>query len=133
MANKMDADKNFDKNLDKNLDKLDQKNYLNSLFDFYQNLFTEKQKEYFIAYYFEDYSLREIAEDKNVSSNAVYDQIKTIEKTLEKYEDCLHLWSLNQKRDNLIEQINTINNQAELDSSKKKELIHQLLEELKNI
>ena len=33
-----------------------------SLFDIYQELLTTKQQEYFILYYYEDYSLKEIAE-----------------------------------------------------------------------
>ena len=46
------------------------------LFDVYQSLLTKKQRDYFLAYYFDDLSLSEIDDNFNVSSNAVFDQIK---------------------------------------------------------
>ena len=57
-----------------------------ALFDTYQELLTEKQKYYFVLYYYEDLTLSEIAENKNVSRNAVFDQIKKVINILEEYE-----------------------------------------------
>ncbi len=64
---------------------------LNRLFSHYQNLLTEKQKDYFKMYYFNDYSLSEIAEIMNVSRNAVYDQLKRVEVKLLEFEEALKL------------------------------------------
>lgn len=89
--------------IDKKTNKLEYKNYINSLFDLYSSLLTEKQIEYFKYYYFLDYSLREIASIYNVSSNAIYDQITKIEEALEKYESLLHLKELNEKRLDVLE------------------------------
>lgn len=61
------------------------------LFDVYQSLLTKKQRDYFLAYYFDDLSLSEIADNFNVSRNAVFDQIKKTLAILEEYEEKLHL------------------------------------------
>lgn len=65
--------------------------YLNELYDFYKELFTEKQQEYFEDYYFENLSLSEIAENNKVSRNAVFNQLKIVEKKLYEYEEKLKL------------------------------------------
>lgn len=72
---------------------MDRKIYLNNLYDYYCDLFTDKQKEYFEEYYFNDLSLSEIAENNNVSRNAVHGQIKIIEEKLEYYEQTLNLYT----------------------------------------
>jgi len=52
------------------------------LFDFFGDLLTEKQKEYFDLYYNEDLSLSEIAESAGISKQGVYDIISRAEKIL---------------------------------------------------
>ncbi|OYW72759.1 MAG: DNA-binding protein [Aerococcus viridans] len=66
-------------------------NEINSLLTFYGDLLTEKQRVYIELYYAEDYSLGEIAENFDVSRQAVYDNIRRTEKSLLKYENHLHL------------------------------------------
>lgn len=66
-------------------------NEMNSLLTFYGDLLTEKQRVYIELYYAEDYSLGEIAENFDVSRQAVYDNIRRTEKSLLKYENHLHL------------------------------------------
>ena len=66
-----------------------------ALFDTYKELLTEKQQEYFILYYYEDLSLKEIADFKNVSRNAVFDQIKKVINIIENYEDVLMVYKRN--------------------------------------
>ena len=63
-----------------------------ALFDTYKELLTTKQQEYFVLYYYEDFTLSEIADEKNVSRNAVFDQIKKVLHILEEYEDKLKLY-----------------------------------------
>lgn len=62
-----------------------------ALYDLYSNLLTEKQKNYFEDYYFMDLSLAEIAENNNVSRNAVFDQIKRTVNALNEIEEALKL------------------------------------------
>ena len=46
-------------------------NYLTSLYDYYKDLLTNKQRDYFEEYYFENLLMDEIAENNGVSKNAV--------------------------------------------------------------
>jgi RNA polymerase sigma factor (sigma-70 family) len=66
---------------------LEKKTYYQMLFNFYGNLLTEKQKELFIAYYENDFSLHEIAEEFGISRNAVHDALKNAVKNLEHFEE----------------------------------------------
>ena len=71
---------------------LEKTNQMNALFDFYGALLTEKQKEYMQLYYGDDYSLGEIADEFNVSRQAIYDNIRRTEKILIEYENKLSLF-----------------------------------------
>ena len=67
------------------------------LFDYYGNLLTEKEQIYFKDYYFENLSLSEIAQNYNVSRNAVHKQIKSCEIKLEQYEEKLGIINRDEK------------------------------------
>lgn len=70
---------------------LEKSEQMNILFDFYSKLLTEKQRDYMNLYYVEDFSLGEIAEQFNVSRQAVYDNLKRSEDILKSYEDKLQI------------------------------------------
>ncbi|MGX7243287.1 putative DNA-binding protein [Enterococcus quebecensis] len=72
---------------------IEKTNRMNALFEFYSTLLTEKQMNYMEMYYADDFSLGEIAEEYEVSRQAVYDNIKRTGKILEEYEKKLHLFS----------------------------------------
>ncbi|WP_347550375.1 putative DNA-binding protein [Pseudalkalibacillus hwajinpoensis] len=78
---------------------------INSLFDFYQSLLTPKQRNYMALYYLDDYSLGEIAEEFQVSRQAVYDNIKRTEQMIEEYEAKLLLFERYIKRQELLKQL----------------------------
>jgi predicted DNA-binding protein YlxM (UPF0122 family) len=61
------------------------------LYDFYGELLTEHQKEIYEQFVLEDLSLGEIARDAGISRQGVHDLIKRCNKTLQGYEDKLHL------------------------------------------
>ncbi len=82
---------------------LEQRTYYINLFDIYKELLTEKQQNYFIEYYLEDFSLKEISETYNVSRNAVFDQVKKVVAILEDYENKLKINCKNNKIKELIE------------------------------
>lgn len=70
---------------------IERTNRMNRLFDFYGSLLTEKQRSYMLLYFADDYSLGEIAEDFDVSRQAIYDNIRRTEQILTDYERKLHL------------------------------------------
>lgn len=57
------------------------------LFDFYGELLTERQKEFFDLYYNEDLSLSEIAENNGISRQGVRDVIVRAEGIMQEIED----------------------------------------------
>ena len=65
--------------------------YLNEIYIYYKELFTEKQQMYFEDYYMNDLSLSEIAENYNISRNAVHNQLKIVEEKILYYEETLGL------------------------------------------
>ncbi len=78
---------------------------INYLYDFYQTLLTEKQQSYMSLYYLDDYSLGEIANEYEVSRQAVYDNIKRTEAMLEEYEAKLLLFQKFQERNEWISKV----------------------------
>lgn len=70
---------------------MDKVAWITLLFDFYGQLLTEKQREFIDLYYGNDFSLGEIAENYNISRQAVYDSIKRAENVLNDYEKKLGL------------------------------------------
>ena len=61
------------------------------LFDFYGDLLTERQKEFYDLYYNEDLSLAEIAENYGISRQGVRDVIVRAEASMTEIEDKTHL------------------------------------------
>ena len=60
-----------------------------SLYEIYGALLTEKQRQCLELYFCEDYSLAEVAEEMQVSRQAIHDLLKRVEQTLEHYEEML--------------------------------------------
>ena len=65
---------------------LDDTFFRTMLFDYYGDLLTEKQKEYFDLHYNSDLSLFEIAEMSGTSRQAVWDIIRRAEQSLRDIE-----------------------------------------------
>lgn len=61
------------------------------LYDFYGELLNEHQRKIFEDFVFNDLSLGEIAEEQDISRQAVHDLVKRSTKKLEEYENKLHL------------------------------------------
>lgn len=61
------------------------------LFEVYGELLAEKQKNYVRDYYLYDLSLKEVADEYNISRASVLDTLKQATKKLEEFEETLHL------------------------------------------
>lgn len=75
------------------------------LYDYYGELFSDKQREYFEEYYFDNLSLAEIAENEDKSRNAIHKVLKGVISKLYEYEDKLGLYKKEKKLKNVIAKI----------------------------
>lgn len=78
------------------------------LFDFYQDLLTDKQKDLLREYYFEDLSLGELAEQHDISRQSAFDTIKKAEQKLLDYESKLGLFAKYQSQQQVLLKIKGI-------------------------
>ncbi|MFX3624628.1 MAG: putative DNA-binding protein [Ectobacillus sp.] len=99
---------------------------MNYLYDFYQSLLTPKQRSYMSLYYLDDYSLGEIAEEFNVSRQAVYDNIKRTEAMLEEYENKLLLFRKFQERKQLVAKLKDLINKDEHVNEQVKQVVEAI-------
>lgn len=79
---------------------MENRDYLIILYDYYGELLSDDNKKYFEDYYFDNLSLAEIAENNNVSRNAVHKHIRSTQKKLSFYESKLKLY----EKDKIIKQ-----------------------------
>lgn len=96
------------------MDMLEKKIEVMELYDMYQNLLTQTQKNYIEAYYYEDMSITEISDEFNVSRNAVHDQIKRTVKKIYSLEEKINLRNKSIIRGKLIDQIKDLNKDDEI-------------------
>ena len=80
---------------------MEERDRIIELYDIYNSLLTDKQREYFEDYYYSDLSISEIAEEYEISRNGVHDQLKRVVNTLYKYESLLKLKEKMDKINNL--------------------------------
>lgn len=80
---------------------MDERLYLINLYDYYGDLLTQKQKDYFEEYYFNNLTLLEISENYEVSRNAVHKQLKEVEEKLKHYEQCLKIYKKHKRIEEL--------------------------------
>ena len=71
--------------------------YYNELYDLYGKLLTDKQREQFEDYYFNNLSFSELAENYNVSRNAIFKQLKITKEKLLEFDNALKLYEKKKK------------------------------------
>lgn len=105
---------------------------LSQLFDFYGDLLTPRQQEIMRYYFYQDYSLGEIAENLDISRQGVYDHLKRAEEQLRDYEDRLGIFAsyrvLQEETDCLLE---GLNQEEPLDEERRQRLL-QAVRRIKN-
>lgn len=80
----MEKEKDSDKGLEERV-------RLSMLYDFYGALLKDNQQQMFEAYFLEDFSISEIAEDMGITRQGVHDGIKRVSRQLKEYEEKLGL------------------------------------------
>ena len=81
---------------------MEERDLLIILYDYYESILSDKQKEYFSLYYFDNLSLSEISENLGVSRNAIHKSLKGIEILLLDYEDKLKIYDKTKKIEEII-------------------------------
>jgi len=131
----MESSMNHDKEA---IELLNKKYHLTLLYDFYGELLKENNRQIYEDYILNDLSLGEIASERGVSRQGVYDTIKRTVKKLEEYESKIHLIerydSIHRKVTDIQDILSDINKTTQLDSSNKKKIdrIGKILEDISN-
>lgn len=76
--------------------------YIENLYEVYKELLTDREREYFENYYFEDNNLQEIADNNEVSKSYVGKYINLIIAKLKNYEDATKLYEKTSKIKSII-------------------------------
>ena len=108
---------------------MDKKVEISMLWQIYGKLLTEKQYEYIDYYYNQDLSLSEIAENDNITRQAVRDIIKKGERKLFEYEEKLLFMKKTINQEQKIQQVLWNLTKIQKDSSDKQ--INSILEGIK--
>lgn len=108
---------------------MEKKVEISMLWQIYGKLLTEKQYEYIDYYYNEDLSLSEIAENDNITRQAVRDIIKKGERKLFEYEEKLLFMKKTINQEQKIQQVLLNLTKIQKDSSDKQ--ITSILEEIR--
>ena len=75
-----------------------------NLFDVYETLLTDREKEIFKYYYYEDLSLSEISENLYITRTGVFNTLKKVEEKLLQYENNLKLMNIKNTLKGLLEE-----------------------------
>lgn len=65
--------------------------YLTNLYEYYKELLTDRERKYFEDYYYDNLTMEEIADENEISKNAVSKTIKEVKNKLFDYESKLKL------------------------------------------
>jgi predicted DNA-binding protein YlxM (UPF0122 family) len=109
---------------------LEKTTQMNLLYDFYGVMLTEKQREFVELYYLDDLSLAEIAEQFEISRQAVHDNIRRAGAQLLDYESKLHLVERFERRREIGERVESLLDEVPGDLGQRiTDLVRELIEE----
>ena len=96
------------------------------LYDFYGELLTEHQRQVYEDVVLNDFSLSEVAAARGISRQGVHDLVRRCNKTLEEYEEKLHLVERFLRIRENVQQIQKLSSQYE--TIEKEVLAHRVLD-----
>ena len=85
---------------------MDNREYIIALYEIYKELLNEKERNYFEYYYFEDYSMQEIADLYKVSKAYASKYLNKINEKIISYEKILKINDRNSKIIDLLKNVN---------------------------
>lgn len=85
---------------------MDNREYIIALYEIYKELLNEKERNYFEYYYFEDYSMQEIADLYKVSKAYASKYLNKINDKIISYEKILKINDRNSKIIDLLKNVN---------------------------
>lgn len=85
---------------------MDNREYITALYEMYKELLNEKERNYFEYYYFEDYSMQEIADLYEVSKAYASKYLNQINDKIINYEKILKINDRNSKIIDLLKNVN---------------------------
>lgn len=85
---------------------MDNREYIIALYEIYKELLNEKERNYFEYYYFEDYSIQEIADLYKVSKAYASKYLNKINDKIINYEKILKINDRNSKIIDLLKNVN---------------------------
>ena len=94
---------------------MENRDHLIILYDYYGEILKEENRKYFEDYYFDNLSLQEIAENNDISRNAVHKHIKSVEAKLVFYEEKLKLYEKEKILKEKIKNIKDVNIRKEIE------------------
>lgn len=87
---------------------MDNREYITTLYEIYKELLNEKERNYFEYYYFEDYSMQEIADLYKVSKAYASKYLNQIIDKIVNYEKIL---KINDRNSKIIEILKNVNDE----------------------
>lgn len=87
---------------------MDNREYITTLYEIYKELLSEKERNYFEYYYFEDYSMQEIADLYKVSKAYASKYLNQINDKIINYEKIL---KINDRNSKIIEILKNVNDE----------------------
>jgi len=89
------------------------------LYDFYSSLLTQRQRDIYHMYFFDDLSLTEIGSKLNITRQAVNLSVKQSQKSLLEFERCLNLIEHNELAKRHLQALDTAIGIGDMDGCRK--------------
>lgn len=89
--------------------------YIEGLYDTYNKLLTERERNYFEDYYYEDNNFQEIADNNGVSKSYTSKYINAIVLKLKEYENALYLYEKLTKLRNIVKYMDDIETKIKIE------------------
>lgn len=92
-----------------------EREYIVNLYETYKGLLNQREMDYFENYYYEDYNLKEIGDNYEVSKAYVGKFVNSIEDKLRKYEEILHVYEKTTKIKNIVKYMDDMETRIKLE------------------